>query len=265
MPRAAINGAQIYYESHGQGPAIVFAHGRGGNHLSWWQQVAAFSGEYRCVTYDQRGWGASTEPRGGPGRAAFAEDLRGLLDHLGVEKAFLVAQSMGGLSCLGFALAQPRRTLGLVLGDTTGGIGDPAVVELLKDVHPPTDPLRRSLSDGFVRGHPDLAFLYRQIGLLNPEMPIEVVSGAFRDPAGPKARDLAHMTVPTLLIVGQEDRIFPVHVMQAAQRLIPNSRLEIVPGAAHSTHFEQPQTFNRLVREFFAGVRAGRVTAAADG
>ena len=265
MPRAAINGAQIYFETQGQGPAIVFAHGRGGNHLSWWQQVPAFATEYRCITFDHRGWGTSTEPAGGPGRKAFVEDLRGLLDHLGVEQAFLVAQSMGGLTCLGFALAYPQRTLGLVLGDTTGGIGDPAVVELLRNVHPPTDPLRRSLSAGFIQRHPDLAFLYRQIGLLNPEMPIEVVSSAFRDPAGPQVRDLARLTVPTLLIVGQEDLIFPVNVMQAAQRLIPNSRLEVVPHAAHSTHFEQPQAFNRLVGEFLAKARAGQATAAADG
>ncbi|MBM3943542.1 MAG: alpha/beta hydrolase [SAR202 cluster bacterium] len=263
MPRAAINGAQIYYESHGQGPAIVFAHGRGGNHMSWWRQVPEFSKEFRCITFDHRGWGASTEPAGGPGRKAFAEDIKQLLDHLKVQQAFLVAQSMGGLGCLGFALANPQRTLGLVLGDTTGGIGDPSVVGLLKDVHPPTEPTRRSLSAGFVQQHPNLAFLYRQIGQLNPEMPINAVSDAFRDPAGPQARDLARMKAPTLLIVGQEDLIFPVHVMQAAQRLIANSRLEIVPGAAHSTHFEQPQVFNRLVKEFFAQVMQGKAVAAA--
>ena len=54
MPFATINGADLFYESHGTGPAIVFAHGRGGNHLSWWRQVAAFQGEYRCITFDQR-------------------------------------------------------------------------------------------------------------------------------------------------------------------------------------------------------------------
>ena len=58
MPKAPINGIDLYYESHGDdsAPAIVFAHGRGGNHMSWWQQVAAFSAEYRCVTFDHRSW-----------------------------------------------------------------------------------------------------------------------------------------------------------------------------------------------------------------
>ena len=58
MPKAPVNGIDLYYESHGSdsAPTIVFAHGRGGNHMSWWQQVAAFSGEYRCITFDQELW-----------------------------------------------------------------------------------------------------------------------------------------------------------------------------------------------------------------
>ena len=268
MPKVPLNGIDLYYESHGEGPAIVFAHGRGGNHLSWWRQVAVFSKEYRCVTFDHRGWGASADTATGPGRAAFVEDLRHLLDHLGVDQAFLVAQSMGGLTCLGFALAYPQRSLGLVLGDTTGGIGDPKVVGLLEDVHPPDHPLRRALSASFIEAHPDLAFLFQEVGQLNPEMPIDAVSSFFRDPSGPQAAELAQLTVPALLIAGQEDLIFPVNVMQEAQKLIPNSRLEIVPGAAHSTHFEQPEAFNRLVGDFFAEIQdkiqPGTATVAGD-
>ncbi|MCH8282189.1 MAG: alpha/beta fold hydrolase, partial [Chloroflexi bacterium] len=97
MPQAPVNGIELYYESHGEGPAIVFAHGRGGNHMSWWQQVPAFREEYRCITFDHRGWGASPDSANPRGRSAFVEDLTGLLDHLGVDRTFLVAQSMGGL------------------------------------------------------------------------------------------------------------------------------------------------------------------------
>src|SRR6185369_8792766 len=124
MPFAAVNGIQLYYESHGTGPAVVFAHGRGGNHLSWWQQVPAFAAKYRCITIDHREFGQSKEVPGGPGRAAFVEDLRGLLDHLEIPEACLVGQSMGGATCLGFAVAYPQRTRALVLADTSGGIVD---------------------------------------------------------------------------------------------------------------------------------------------
>ena len=71
------------------------------------------------------------------------------------------------------------------------------------------------------------------------------------------------MTVPTLLVVGEEDAIFPVHVIEAVYRLIPGSRLEVVPGAAHSTHFEQADVFNELLREFIATLDF-EVAAAAD-
>ena len=262
MPKAPVNGIELYYESHGEGPAIVFAHGRGGNHLSWWQQVPAFRKEYRCMTFDHRGWGTSVEPPGGPGRGAFVEDLKHLLDYLDVERTFLVAQSMGGLTCLGFALAYPERSLGLVLGDTTGGVGDPSVLEPLREVTPPAGGLGRTLSSSFIEQHPQLAFLYQEIGSLNPQHSGDAIPSAFRNAGGPQASELASLSVPTLLIVGEEDLIFPPKVIEAVHRLIPGSRLEIVPGAAHSTHFEQPAVFNRLVEEFFAQVLTGKAAPA---
>ena len=105
-----------------------------------------------------------------------------------------------------------------------------------------------------------MTFLYGAIGRINREMPVSVVSGLFRNAGGPQAGDLARLaTIPTLLVVGAEDRIFPVPVIEAAHRLIPGSRLEIVPGAAHSTHFEQAAVFNRLLAEFMAGARHCRL------
>lgn len=264
MPYAEINGTTMFYESHGEGPALVFAHGRGGSHLSWWQQVAVFQSEFRCVTFDHRGWGLTPGSGGQPEASTFAADLETLLDHLEIERAVLVAQSMGGVTSLGFALAHPERVTGLILGDTTGGIGDPSVVSLLENVHPPEDPLRRALSDGFIEQHPDLTFLFGSIGRMNPPIPTSIVSGLFRNPAGPRAEELAGFAVPTLLIVGEEDLIFPPNVIEAAHRLIPGSRLEIVSGAAHSTHFEQPGIFNRLLRGFLAEIGVGAVGVAAD-
>ena len=263
MPTAKVNGVELYYESHGEGPAVVFAHGRGGNHMSWWRQVPVFRDQYRCITFDHRGWGAST---GGPAnarRSAFGEDLKQLLDHLELPQVYLVSQSMGGLTCLDFALAHPGRCLGLVLGDTTGGVGDPSVMEELKDVFPPPDGPARSISPGFIENNPDLVFLYTQIGGLNFTGPQDDIVAAFRDPRGPQARDLAGLKVPTLLIVGEEDLIFPPRVIRAVQRLIPNAEMEVVSSAAHSAHFEQPEAFNRLVGDFFAKIAAQKPAVAA--
>ena len=154
MPKAQINGIELYYESHGSGPAIVFAHGRGGNHISWWQQVARFSSGYRCITFDHRGWGQSIAEFGSPLRENFTADLAGLLDHLGIQQTFLVAQSMGGFCCLEFALANPDRTLGLVLGDTTGGVASPGVLAALGRATPPPDGVARSLAGSFIEEQP---------------------------------------------------------------------------------------------------------------
>src|SRR3989304_7741761 len=121
MPAVPVNGIDLYHEEHGKGFPLVLAHGAGGNHLSWWQQVPAFSRKYRCVTFAHRGWGLSLGGRAA-GPAAFVEDLRGLMDHLGIRQAALVAQSMGGLTCLGFTIAHPKRVKALVMGNTFAGM-----------------------------------------------------------------------------------------------------------------------------------------------
>jgi pimeloyl-ACP methyl ester carboxylesterase len=82
MPFLETRGAPIYYETHGEGPAIIFAHGAGGSHISWWQQVPAFRDHYTCVTFDHRGFGQSLDPRPDAERPRFDEDLGALVDHL---------------------------------------------------------------------------------------------------------------------------------------------------------------------------------------
>jgi 3-oxoadipate enol-lactonase len=92
MPFVKSNGIKLYYEVHGEGVPIVFAHGRGGSHVSWWQQVPSLSRRFQVVTFDHRGFGQSVDEPGGPGRAAYADDLRNLLDHLSIDSAHLVGQ-----------------------------------------------------------------------------------------------------------------------------------------------------------------------------
>jgi 3-oxoadipate enol-lactonase len=128
MPLARINGIELYYEVHGEGPALVLAHGGGGSHLSWWQNVPELARRFRCVTFDHRGFGASRDLADGPGPKAFVEDLRQLLDHLGIERAALAGQSMGGWTVLGFAVAYPSRVSALTLCDTTAGMDDADII-----------------------------------------------------------------------------------------------------------------------------------------
>src|SRR3990172_7975300 len=114
MPYAQVNGARLYYEQHGSGPDVVFVHGAGGNHLSWWQQIPAFATLYRCTVYDARGWGLS-RGNSAVGRWVLGTDFVALLDHLGIEKTHVVAQSMGGRAVAGLARLVPERARSLVL------------------------------------------------------------------------------------------------------------------------------------------------------
>jgi 3-oxoadipate enol-lactonase len=237
MPKAQINGIELYYEMHGQGPAVVFAHGAGGNHLSWWQQVPVLARQYRCISFDHRGFGQSLDVPNGPGSQAFVQDLKGLLDDLEIERAALVAQSMGGRTCLGFTLAYPERVSALVLADTTGGFSEAA----LAGANPPP----RTYARHFPQEQPAPAFLYEQIRALNPPRQEAAVPG-------PTAEQVRALRTPTLLIVGEHDVIAPPALMKIFQNSIPHARLAEVAGAGHSVYFEKPAEFNRLVLEFFA-------------
>ena len=146
-----------------------------------------------------------------------------------------------------------------MLGDTTGGVSDPALAEAQQGVAPPPNGLLRMLSASTIDQHPNRAFLYSQISGLNPPRADNVLGSE-----GPTRTDLARQPVPTLLIVGEEDLIAPVEIMRALHRLIPDSRLAVVAGAAHSTYFEQPDEFNRLVADFLAQVLTCIATTAAD-
>jgi pimeloyl-ACP methyl ester carboxylesterase len=250
MPKAQINGIELYYEVHGQGPAVVFAHGAGGNHLSWWQQVPVLARQYRCISFDHRGFGQSLDVPHGPGSQAFVQDLKGLLDHLEIERAALVAQSMGGRTCLGFTLAYPERVPALVMADTTGGFSDARMAQLraegetaLAGANPPP----RTYARHFPQEQPASAFLYEQIRALNP--PRQEAAGP-----GPTAEQVRALRTPTLLIVGEHDVIAPPALMKMFQNYIPHARLAEVAGAGHSVYFEKSAEFNRLVQEFFAEV-----------
>ena len=122
--RLEIGKFSLYYERVGAGAPIVFLHGLGGNHLSWWQQVPYFMRSFECITVDQRGFGLSSDPDDLFNRA-HASDLGALLDHLKIDKAVLVGQSMGGWTIVGYALEHPERVAAMVMADTPGGIFTP--------------------------------------------------------------------------------------------------------------------------------------------
>jgi 3-oxoadipate enol-lactonase len=246
----------------------VLAHGAGGNHLSWWQQVPVLSRHYRCITFDHRGWGLTMDTDDA-GPAAFVDDLQGLLDELGIEETFLVGQSMGGFTCLALTLRQPQRVRGLVMANTFAGMrrevwlaSDDGLRSAAQAVwqRRREDGVKRALGRGFASTHRDRAFLYKQIRLLNEEGPnrlktesqVQRLRALERVPEVAAGREaLASLKIPVLFIGGEHDEVMPVPLMEVARDLIPTARMHVVPGAGHSVYFEAPEVFNRLVVEFF--------------
>ncbi len=259
MPFCPVNGIDLYYEEFGEGPAVVFAHGAGGNHLSWWQQVPYFRDRYTCVVFDHRGFGASLDHRPVEERPRFDEDLAALIDHLDLADVRLVAQSMGGWTCLGYAVTHPERVRALVMADTAGGLTSDelrtareAARERLGD----RGLLSGAISDSFRRRDPAGAFLYAEIFALNPPREQALGSGTPMNRLSVTPEQAAALTMPVLFVEGEDDILIPPDVIRIAQRMIPGARLEMVPDAGHSVYFERPDAFNRIVDRFLTEVEA---------
>jgi len=268
LPTAEVNGISLYYEEHGKGFPVVLAHGAGGNHVSWWQQVPVFARKYRCITFDHRGWGLSLDGDD-RGPAAFVKDLEALIDHLGLEVIFLVGQSMGGLTCLGVTMANPARVRGLVMANTFAGMrrevwlaSDEELRASVQSVwqRRREDGVKRALGREFAKTQRDRAFLYKQIRMLNEDGPnrlqteaqVQRLRALERTPdTAATIEKLAALSTPVLFIGGEQDEVMPVSLMAIAKGLIPGAQMTVVPGAGHSVYFEEPGVFNRLVLEFF--------------
>lgn len=249
MPFVRTNGVDMYYEVHGQGPAMVLAHPGGGNHLSWWQQVPVFAQSYTCITFDHRGHGYTRDLPDDPGAAAYAEDLTGLLDHLGVQKAAIIGQSMGGWTAIGFAVAYPERVSALVLANATGGMREPELdrhIDDMKTWHP-----RRiwagAYAANFPQRDPARAFLYQQITAWNIRRPVN--PGAQLELVHPTTA-IVERKLPILFLTAEEDTLIPPQLVERVAQLIPQSLFTKISGAGHSAYFEKPDEFNRIVLEF---------------
>jgi len=255
-------GEQIYYESVGAGEALVLAHGLGGNHAIWYQQVPEFAQRYRVIAWDQRGFGRSTNAKNESGPVAAADDLRAILDHLQIDRAHLVGQSMGGWAVMGFALAHPDRVQSLVLADTLGGIYtdeaarhfDAYIRETMTSPPPDELPITQHPAIGGQLGEQDpaKAFLYRQIGSTTAPAP-PGMGLKLRQTAYP-LEQVRKISVPVLLVVGENDPIFPPAVIRSIAAEIPSARVVELPNTGHSPYFESPAAWNHTVSEFLAAI-----------
>jgi len=254
MPQVEVPGATLYYEVSGDGPAVVFAHGAGGNRISWWQQVPEFSRDHRVLRFDHRSFGRSRCDPDAVEPKRFGDDLLAILDDQRIERASLVCQSMGGWSGLRVALEHPDRVACLVLCGTPGGIAHPKVLEAAASIgsRVSSDGVRGSaaLAPGFEEREPELAFLYDQLGGLNVDLDMSAVGRIFDPDCRIPVERAGELRVPTLMVLGGRDLLFPIDSLRAVAEQIPGVETAEFPECGHSVYFEAAREFNATVRAF---------------
>ena len=257
------DGERLYYEVIGDESSdatpLVLSHGAGGNHAVWFQQVAHFASDRVVITWDHRGYGRSSDLGDRTGPRVASADLLAILDELGIERADLVGQSMGGWSVVGAALARPGLARSIVLADTIGGFATETVIAGLAHAlarGPERDALgdHPALGEAFSARSPELAHLYQSLGRMG-SADSETVITRLLEVTYDEAQ-AAQLTMPVLLIVGDHDQLFAPAAIRALGDLLPDARVVEIAGAGHSPYFEDPNGWNRAVDSFLSWLDA---------
>lgn len=258
---AVVEGARLRYEVVGEGEPLVFVHAGIADMRMWDPQVGAFAERHRVIRYDMQGFGGSPAA---VGAYSHHEDLRGLLDVLGVRRASFVGCSVGGKTVIDFALEHPRMVEALVLvGSPVGGFEFDAeppeeweslvAADEARDLERVAELEVRIWVDGPFRG-PDLVDpavrdLVREMDVI--ALKNEASGSGDARPLDPAAAGrLGEIPAPTLVVVGDLDR---PEILAAADLLvkeIPGAAKAVVRGTAHLPNMERPEEFNALVMGF---------------
>jgi len=258
---AHTNGIRTYYEVHGRegAPWLVLAHSLACSCRMWDPQIEAFRQRYRVLAYDARGHGASEAPPGPYTLELLADDLKALLDALGVERPHYCGLSMGGMIGQTFALRFPGRLRTLTLADTTSRFPPevrPVWAERIRTAEtqgmealaPPT--LERWFTAAFRAENPALVDSIRRLIVATPVA--GYVGCAHAIVAIDLTARLGAIACPALVIVGEDDPGTPVAMARAIHAQLPDARLVVIPRAAHLTNLEAPVAFNGALEEFLA-------------
>jgi len=269
------DGVKLYYEESGSGTPIVFVHEFAGDWRTWESQLHHFSRRYRCIAYNARGYPPSDVPAnaGRYSQQRARDDILGVLDALGILRAHIVGNSMGGFAALHFGMAYSKRALSLVVA----GCGYGAHPSQYTQFQAQSRELAQTMLD---KGMAHVAATYGhnpsrlQLEEKDPHGFDEFIRnfsehsalGSANTMLGYQAQrpslydltvEMASITAPTLIVAGDEDDavLEPSLLMK---RTIPTAGLVVLPKSGHMTNLEDPALFNRLLEDFFHQVESGR-------
>jgi len=266
---------KLYYEEAGEGFPIVFVHEFGGDHRSYELQIRYFARCYRCIAYNARGYPPSDVPdeEQDYSQERARDDIRAVVDGLGIDRAHVVGISMGGFATLHFGMAYPERARSLVVGgcgygaapgkrgqfqaeaeaaaarfETLGieatansyALGATRVQLQNKDPRG-WEEFRRMLAEHSARGS---ALTLRGVQKRRPSL-FDLVE------------QMKHVRVPTLVMTGDEDDPC-IAASILMKRTIPSAALVMLPRSGHAINLEEPALFNQFAEQFFHQVESGQ-------
>lgn len=261
-----INDARTYYEIHGEGPeTIMLAHGLLMNHHMFDGQVEAFRNRYRCIRFDFRGHGNSEITPYGYDMESLTDDTAKLIRELNEQPCHFLGFSMGGFVGLRLAIQYPELLRSLVLVDTSADPEPKMNIPKYKLMNIAA----RWLGAGAVAGRV-LPIMFSKSFLSNPGRAeerqrwrkfIEEMDprGAYRAVNGVIDREgvideVDRITMPVLILVGEQDRATPPEKSRRMHERIPNSELATIPGSGHATPIEKPADVNRAIDRFLSHI-----------
>jgi 3-oxoadipate enol-lactonase len=263
MPKVRVGDIEMFYVAEGAGEPLVLIMGYGGEHLAWGLQLHAFAARYRVIAFDNRGVGQSDAPDHPYTIRMMAEDTRGLMDALGLDRAHVVAVSMGGMIAQELALNHPARVRSLHLGCT---LARPdaymkALIDAWRDVrvHVSREAALRSIgpwlfAPATYNERPAFVEMIFQNALANPYP--QSLTGFIRQGEAIASHDtldrLGKLHCPTLVSVAEEDILVPPRFSREVAATIPGATLRLVPGAGHVYFWERAEAFNALCLEFLS-------------
>ena len=260
--KTTINGVDIAYDQQGQGPSVILVHGFPFSRRMWAPQAASLARVCRLTTFDLRGFGESS---GTPeSLEQLATDLQGLVDQLQLAPFVVGGFSMGGYVVFRYLARHLDRIKALMLLDTRPEADSPeakerrfAGIERIKREGPAgflDDFAKLVVSPRTAETRPEVLTEVRR--LMDGTKTDSLIGGLRAMAERPDSTPLLkEIKVPTLVVVGEDDKATPVDSARKMATTIPNAELVIIPGAGHVSNIEQPGAFNRALVDFLTKVK----------